>query len=153
MHRHLLQGHWLFLDPGWIALRLREDPSDRKSPSTPPSSSCILGPKPDWLSTGRWFGPVCRQRSERGKPSWTGEPSSFQLRMTSSPHWSRCAHRTHQPCVTWIYHHTQWTQTHTASLFITLLVHNMLSEQIVVDDYTFGYLASRAWRYLCTRFL
>lgn len=48
--RHLLQGHWLFLDWGWITLPRWEDPSDRKSPSTPPRSSCILGPGPDRLN-------------------------------------------------------------------------------------------------------
>ncbi|KAM7399582.1 hypothetical protein PAMP_018847 [Pampus punctatissimus] len=61
LNRHLLQGHRLFLDRRRITLRLREDPSDRKSPSTPPSSFCILGPQHDRLNAGWWFNPVRRR--------------------------------------------------------------------------------------------
>ncbi|TNN83814.1 hypothetical protein EYF80_005990 [Liparis tanakae] len=42
---------------GRIALRPREDPSDRKAPSMPPSSSCTPGSTPDRLVAGWWFSP------------------------------------------------------------------------------------------------
>lgn len=90
MQHHLLQGHWLFLDWRRIVLRLREDPSDRKSPSTPPSCSHILGRQPDWMVLQHADG------DERGKPIRAREPSSFQLQMTS------CSLKS-QPCMIKMY--------------------------------------------------
>lgn len=83
---HLLQGHWLFLDWWWITLRQREDPSDRKSPSTPPSSSGILGPKPDtehWMVIQR-----CADGDQKEEsPTEQGSHLYFNSGWTL-PHWN-----------------------------------------------------------------